>query len=92
MPPLGPQANWQSQVFKPFRKAKSVGADLTLEDMRFQRVEAIEETALLLDPNCQKYLNSRFAGGRTGQSHWDEIIPQVNYPADVHIYGCWWWL
>lgn len=48
--PLGPQANWQSQVFKLFQKTKRVGADLNLVATMFQRMGGIAEKALHLDP------------------------------------------
>lgn len=50
MPPLGPQANWQSQISKPFHKTQRVDADLTLRGIMFQKSGTMSEKILLLVP------------------------------------------
>lgn len=57
---MGPQENWQSQVFKPFQKAERVGAALTSRGgMMFQKEEAMAEKFLLLDPTSHNSLADR---------------------------------
>lgn len=59
MPPSGPEANQQSQVLTPFRKAKRVGTDLTTGKEIVQKAGATAEKASFLDIDSQKSLTDR---------------------------------
>lgn len=46
--PLGPEASWQSQVFRPLKKVRST--DFTSGSMMLQRASGMGKKGLLLDP------------------------------------------
>lgn len=81
-PPLEPQANWHSQIFKLLWKVViRIGADLT-PGGKFQRMGAMAEKALLLESTSQNSLADRAHSmpsvtARVGQSQWDKLVPQV---------------
>lgn len=55
-----------------------VDADVTSEGTMFQRAGAMAKKVLLLDPASQNSLTNTFYWqGRTGQSHWGEVVPQI---------------
>lgn len=54
--PLGPQSNWQSQVFRVLQKIIRVRPNLTSGSKIFQRAGTTTEKALLLDPTSQNSL------------------------------------
>lgn len=58
IPPLCPQAIWQSQVFKLLCKDWRVGANLTLGVSMFQKVGARAQKSLL-ESNSQSSLTDR---------------------------------
>lgn len=50
--PVGPQPNWQGQVFGLFWKVRRVGAE-GVRGKVFHRAGAVAEKALFLDPTSQ---------------------------------------
>lgn len=55
---LGPEANWQSQIFRPLHKVRGVRVDLILGITMFERAGPMAEKALPLDLASQTSLTN----------------------------------